>query len=63
VALARALLQHPKVLILDECTSALDELTEKRLLNSLDQHLRDVTTIHHLAPTVPDNLGPPRRSR
>jgi len=45
VAVARALLQHPKVLILDECTSALDELTEKRLLNALDQHLRDVTTI------------------
>ncbi len=45
VALARALLQRPKVLILDECTSALDELTEKRLLNALDQHLRGVTTI------------------
>src|SRR6185436_16832690 len=45
VALARALLQHPTVLILDESTSALDELTEKRLLNALDQHLRDVTTI------------------
>ena len=45
VALARALLQRPKVLILDECTSALDELTEKRLLNALDQHLSGVTTI------------------
>jgi len=55
VALARALLQHPKVLILDECTSALDELTEKRLLNSLDLHLRDVTTIiisHRPYPTT-----------
>jgi ABC-type multidrug transport system fused ATPase/permease subunit len=45
VALARALLQDPKVLILDECTSALDEVTEQCLLNALDQHLRDVTTI------------------
>ena len=45
VALARALLQNPKVLILDECTSALDEVTEKRLLSALDQHLGGVTTI------------------
>lgn len=45
VALARALLQHPKFLILDECTSALDAPTEKCLLNALDHYLRGVTTI------------------
>jgi ATP-binding cassette, subfamily B, bacterial MsbA len=45
VALARALLQRPKVLILDECTSALDALTEKRVLEGLDSFLRNVTTI------------------
>ena len=45
VALARALLQRPKVLILDECTSALDALTERRLLDGLDIFLRGVTTI------------------
>ena len=45
VALARALLQRPKILILDECTSALDALTEKRLLGELDRFLQDVTTI------------------
>jgi ATP-binding cassette, subfamily B, bacterial MsbA len=45
VALARALLQRPKVLILDECTSALDALTEKRVLEGLDTFLRNVTTI------------------
>jgi subfamily B ATP-binding cassette protein MsbA len=45
VALARALLQRPSVLILDECTSALDALTETRLLASLDSFLHNVTTI------------------
>ena len=45
VALARALLQRPSVLILDECTSALDALTEARLLAGLDSFLQDVTTI------------------
>ena len=45
VALARALLQQPKVLILDECTSALDAPTEKRLLDALDPYLKGVTTI------------------
>src|SRR5712664_1545822 len=45
VALARALLQRPRILILDECTSALDGLTEKRLLNGLDHYLQNVTTI------------------
>jgi ATP-binding cassette subfamily B protein len=32
-------------LILDECTSALDELTEQRLLKALDRYLQNVTTI------------------
>ena len=45
VALARALLQRPKVLVLDECTSALDAFTEKRVLEGLDSFLRNVTTI------------------
>ncbi|HEY2964350.1 MAG TPA: ABC transporter ATP-binding protein [Pyrinomonadaceae bacterium] len=45
VALARALLQRPRILILDECTSALDALTERRLLDELQSFLQDVTTI------------------
>lgn len=45
VALARALLQRPQVLILDECTSALDAVTERRLLSSLDNYLQNITTI------------------
>jgi ATP-binding cassette, subfamily B, bacterial MsbA len=54
VALARALLQRPSVLILDECTSALDALTETRLLAGLDGFLKNVTTImisHRPLPT------------
>lgn len=45
VALARALLQRPKILILDECTSALDAVTERHLLDELDGFLENVTTI------------------
>ena len=45
IALARALLQHPRVLILDECTSALDAHTERLLLNRLNEFLKNVTTI------------------
>lgn len=45
VALARALLQRPRILILDECTSALDARTEKQLLTELDRYLKNITTI------------------
>ena len=45
VALARALLKRPRILILDECTSALDAVTEKRLLTELDRYLQNITTI------------------
>jgi ABC-type multidrug transport system fused ATPase/permease subunit len=38
-------LQRPRVLILDESTSALDPLTETRLLAGLDGFLENVTTI------------------
>ncbi|HET8671297.1 MAG TPA: ABC transporter ATP-binding protein, partial [Candidatus Saccharimonadales bacterium] len=45
LALARALLQHPRILILDESTSALDAHTERLLLNGLNGFLKDITTI------------------
>jgi ATP-binding cassette subfamily B multidrug efflux pump len=36
LSLARALLRKPKILILDDCTSALDAQTEAEVLNGLD---------------------------
>jgi ATP-binding cassette, subfamily B, multidrug efflux pump len=47
IAIARALLLQPKVLILDDCTSAVDVETEVRLQDALDELLarsRNATT-------------------
>jgi ABC-type bacteriocin/lantibiotic exporter with double-glycine peptidase domain len=52
LALARAVLQSPSVLILDESTSALDSPTEQRIFINLSRHFRDRTMIvisHRLA--------------
>jgi ABC-type multidrug transport system fused ATPase/permease subunit len=43
LALARALLAAPTVLLLDDCTSALDAETEARIQLALEHHLRDCT--------------------
>ena len=45
IALARALLRQPSVLILDEPTSALDAETEQRIASNLRQTLRGRTVI------------------
>jgi ATP-binding cassette subfamily B protein len=45
IGLARALVGKPKVLILDDCTSALDSRTEAALWNRLHQVLPDMTSI------------------
>jgi ABC-type multidrug transport system fused ATPase/permease subunit len=45
VALARALVRRPKVLLLDDTTSALDPGTEARILSNLRRGLSGVTTI------------------
>ena len=45
LALARALVRNPKVLILDDCTSALDAETEAAVLSGLHRHLQKVTVL------------------
>lgn len=45
IALARAFLVNPKVLILDDATSALDANTEEAVHRSLDEQMQDRTTI------------------
>ncbi|GAB2025129.1 peptide cleavage/export ABC transporter [Lactovum odontotermitis] len=47
IALARALLTPAKILILDEATSSLDVLTEKKILNALYQLDKTVIFIAH----------------
>ncbi|RSZ65463.1 ABC transporter ATP-binding protein [Corynebacterium hylobatis] len=45
IALARALLARPRVLILDDATSAIDATTEARILAGLRAELADVTVL------------------
>lgn len=45
VSIARALLKPAPVLILDDCLSAVDAHTEKRILGHLSAHMQKVTTI------------------
>jgi ATP-binding cassette subfamily B protein len=45
LAIARALLRKPKVLILDDCTSALDAYTEARVLQSLRDTFENTTVL------------------
>ncbi|MCL4128057.1 UNVERIFIED_CONTAM: hypothetical protein GTU68_041501 [Idotea baltica] len=54
IALARAMLQSPSVLILDEATSALDTTNETRIRKSLDQLHGQLTVIviGHRLPTL-----------
>jgi ABC-type multidrug transport system fused ATPase/permease subunit len=45
VTIARAVLQQPRILVLDECTSALDALTEESVLDALGQHTHGIITV------------------
>ena len=56
LAIARALLKDPPILILDEATSALDPLTEVRVTTALDEVMKGRTTfvIAHRLATIRD---------
>lgn len=45
LSLARALIRNPRILILDDCTSALDASTEATVLNGLRKQAKDTTVL------------------
>lgn len=45
ICLARALLRKPRILILDDCTSAVDTETELRIRHNLNKMLHDTTVL------------------
>ena len=57
LCIARALLRHPRVLVLDDCTSALDAATERAVLEGLRARLAGATVV-----LVSQRVGAVRRA-
>ncbi|MBB6215747.1 ATP-binding cassette subfamily B protein [Anaerosolibacter carboniphilus] len=45
IAIARALIKNPTILIMDDCTSAVDVVTEERIRDGLKEFSRGLTTL------------------
>ncbi len=45
VSIARALIKNPKIILLDDCLSAVDTETEEAILNALKKNNKDTSTI------------------
>ncbi|MGV8878839.1 MAG: ABC transporter ATP-binding protein [Sphingobacteriaceae bacterium] len=45
VSIARAIFKHPRILILDDCLSAVDTKTEEEILGNLGRNMMDKTTL------------------
>jgi ATP-binding cassette subfamily B protein len=54
VSIARAIIKRPSMLIFDDCLSAVDTITEERILNNLNEVMRGKTTflVSHRISTV-----------
>ncbi len=45
ICIARALIKKPKILILDDCLSALDSKTERKIIDRLKKYIKNCTTL------------------
>ena len=52
VAIARALIRKPRLLILDDCLSAVDTETEHLILSSISKHMQSLDDAHRLSSSV-----------